>query len=300
MELSRQQRRQLQDALIAAFPSKPSLEQMLSHQLDKNLDAIADGGNLQEIVFNLIKTVESQGWIEKLVCAARKENPGNSKLKAIVPHFSDRTISKVLAQNQQVFITGIVTQTYSESGITGQGGGNAGTIDLTSHGVLDWVQFATGNRKSGSTLISNAFASAPTTKYTNELFRTTWSDGIPSGLGSVTEGLALGILNGQFNDPYFEFTVQSSTTQKRRLTLIVGNYNSTCTLTATLPGAASYTDTFSNLNQAKNYSSRVYVIDFQAKSLSDVLTIRLRRNGFGNHMNADLIAAALSPAPADR
>ncbi|MEC4819275.1 MAG: effector-associated domain EAD1-containing protein, partial [Scytonema sp. PMC 1069.18] len=60
MELSPQQRKQLQDALIAAFPSKPSIEQMLSHQLDENLDAIAGGGNLEEIVFNLIKTVESQ------------------------------------------------------------------------------------------------------------------------------------------------------------------------------------------------------------------------------------------------
>jgi hypothetical protein len=55
VELSSLQRKQLQDALIAAFPSKPSLEQMLSHQLDENLDAIAGGDNLQEIVFELIR-----------------------------------------------------------------------------------------------------------------------------------------------------------------------------------------------------------------------------------------------------
>jgi Effector-associated domain 1 len=93
VELSRQQRKQLQDALIAAFPSKSSIEQMLSHQLDENLDASAGGGNLEEIVFNLIKTIESQGWIEKLVRAACNENPGNSKLKAIAERLLMQTAS---------------------------------------------------------------------------------------------------------------------------------------------------------------------------------------------------------------
>jgi uncharacterized protein YjbI with pentapeptide repeats len=93
VELLPQQRQQLHDALVAAFPSKPSLEQMLSHQLDKNLDAIAGGNNLQEIVFDLIKTVESRGWIEDLVRAAYNENPGNPKLKAIAERLQTQAAS---------------------------------------------------------------------------------------------------------------------------------------------------------------------------------------------------------------
>ncbi|WP_166482726.1 pentapeptide repeat-containing protein, partial [Scytonema sp. UIC 10036] len=93
MELSGQQRQQLQNALIAAFPSKSLLEQMLSHQLDENLDAIVGGGNLQQIVFELIKTAESQGWIEELVRAAYKKNPGNSELKAIAERLLTQTAS---------------------------------------------------------------------------------------------------------------------------------------------------------------------------------------------------------------
>ncbi|BAZ18861.1 GUN4 domain-containing protein (plasmid) [Calothrix sp. NIES-4071] len=83
MTLSGQQRKKLQDALIDAFPTKSSLKQMLSFGLEKNLDVVAGGGNLKVIVFNLIAVAESQGWIDQLIDAACKENPGNLKLKAI-------------------------------------------------------------------------------------------------------------------------------------------------------------------------------------------------------------------------
>ncbi|OKH34387.1 hypothetical protein NIES2101_39065 [Calothrix sp. HK-06] len=83
MGLSGQQSKKLQDALIDAFPNPASLEQMLLHELDKNLRAIAGEGSLEDIVFNLIKAANSQGWVEDLVRAACKENPGNLKLKAI-------------------------------------------------------------------------------------------------------------------------------------------------------------------------------------------------------------------------
>ncbi|KST67302.1 toll/interleukin-1 receptor domain-containing protein [Mastigocoleus testarum] len=81
MILSGEQRQKLRDALISAFPSKASLEQMLAFQLNKNLDVIAGGTNLKEVVFNLIKTADAEGWVEKLIYAAREENPGNQSLK---------------------------------------------------------------------------------------------------------------------------------------------------------------------------------------------------------------------------
>ncbi|MUG99774.1 NACHT domain-containing protein [Scytonema sp. UIC 10036] len=83
MGLSGRQRKELQSALVDAFPTKSSLEQMLSFELDKNLEVIAPSGSLQEIIFRTIQTAESEGWIKDLVRAARKTNSGNLKLQAI-------------------------------------------------------------------------------------------------------------------------------------------------------------------------------------------------------------------------
>jgi hypothetical protein len=59
MSLSGQHRKKLQEALIDAFPMKSSLEQMLSFELDKNLDTIVEEGNLETVIFNLIKVANS-------------------------------------------------------------------------------------------------------------------------------------------------------------------------------------------------------------------------------------------------
>ncbi|MBD2208236.1 CHAT domain-containing protein, partial [Calothrix sp. FACHB-1219] len=81
--LSGQKRKELQLALIDAFPNMASLEQMLAFELDKSLRAIAGEGSLQDIVYKLIQTAEAQGWVEDLVRGARESNPGNPKLRAI-------------------------------------------------------------------------------------------------------------------------------------------------------------------------------------------------------------------------
>ncbi len=82
MVLSGGQRKQLQFALESAFPTKASLEQMLSYELDKNLEAIAGVGSLQDVIFKVIQTAEAQGWIPDLIRAALQSNPGNPELKA--------------------------------------------------------------------------------------------------------------------------------------------------------------------------------------------------------------------------
>ncbi len=84
MNLSGQNRKQLRNALVDAFPTKSSLEQMLSYELNKSLDEVAGGNNVREIAFNLIRTAEAEEWIEDLMSSARKSNPGNLKLQAIV------------------------------------------------------------------------------------------------------------------------------------------------------------------------------------------------------------------------
>lgn len=81
MRLKGSERERLCEAIISAYPSKPDLEMMVSYQLDKNLDAIAGGNNLTQVVFNLIRRAESQGKLEELINAAIRENPGNPELK---------------------------------------------------------------------------------------------------------------------------------------------------------------------------------------------------------------------------
>ena len=83
MDLSGKQKEKLQKALISAFSTRNRLERMLDFKLDKNLDTVAGGNNLEDIVFDLIKTATSEDWIEDLIKAARNSNPTNPKLKAI-------------------------------------------------------------------------------------------------------------------------------------------------------------------------------------------------------------------------
>lgn len=73
---------QLQDALLAAFPTRSALASMVRFQLDENLDALASPGSLQTTVFELIAWAESQGRIAKLVEGACAANPGNPALRA--------------------------------------------------------------------------------------------------------------------------------------------------------------------------------------------------------------------------
>jgi hypothetical protein len=73
----------IQNALIDAFPTKSSLEQFLCFKLDKDLNRIAGGNNLEEIVFLLIKTAKAEGWLNELIIAARNDKPRNPLLRNI-------------------------------------------------------------------------------------------------------------------------------------------------------------------------------------------------------------------------
>jgi CHAT domain-containing protein len=101
MKLSNQQRKKLWNALMDAFPTKSSLEQLLSLELDRNLDAIAGGNNLQDIVFNLIKTAEAQGWIDELIFGAKEFNSSNPLLIAITQELSISTSSETPSASKQ-------------------------------------------------------------------------------------------------------------------------------------------------------------------------------------------------------
>ncbi|NMG22543.1 P-loop NTPase fold protein [Brasilonema bromeliae] len=84
MNLSDQQRKKLQDALISAFPSRESLEMMLRAQgVDIGNLQILSNSNYSELVFQLIEHQERIGRLETFVHGVRRLNPGNPKLRAI-------------------------------------------------------------------------------------------------------------------------------------------------------------------------------------------------------------------------
>ncbi|WP_293059153.1 MULTISPECIES: SAV_2336 N-terminal domain-related protein [unclassified Moorena] len=82
IKLAGQQYQQLTDALVDAFPSKSRLAELVEYKFSKNLDSIAMGDDLKEIVFKLIKAAQAEGWVDKLIAGARESSPDNSALLA--------------------------------------------------------------------------------------------------------------------------------------------------------------------------------------------------------------------------
>lgn len=111
-----QQRKKLRDALVSAFPERSLLDQLLYFELDKKLNQITKDSNLKVIIFELIIKAESEGWLEYLIGAARKENPGNLQLEAIarellpsetLPIPLPATLSEQSQQQQRILILAV-------------------------------------------------------------------------------------------------------------------------------------------------------------------------------------------------
>jgi hypothetical protein len=86
VKLTGVQYQQLTDALLDAY-SLARLREMVRFRLERNLDAIALGDDLREIVFRLIAAAEAEGWTDRLLLAARESNPGNPQLLAFAQQF---------------------------------------------------------------------------------------------------------------------------------------------------------------------------------------------------------------------
>ncbi|BAY46705.1 hypothetical protein SAMD00079811_43180 [Scytonema sp. HK-05] len=114
MSLSRQQRKQLELALISAFPSISLLERLLYFELDKNLKEITRDSSLQNIVFNIIQTAESQGWLEELIRVSYNENSGNPLLQAIAQELfageTPQTSSLNTPQHRKILLLAALSQ----------------------------------------------------------------------------------------------------------------------------------------------------------------------------------------------
>lgn len=86
-QLTGEQYKQLQSALVSAFPNLDALRQMVRLQLDKNLDALAGGDTLNQVVFRLIDAAEAGGWTKILVEKAYQYNSGNADLHRFAQQF---------------------------------------------------------------------------------------------------------------------------------------------------------------------------------------------------------------------
>ena len=86
MKLTGTQYQQFSEALRDAF-SPNRLRQMLRFRLDKNLDDISLAGDYETIAFDLIGAAEMEGWLPRLIQAARESNPGNASLLAFAQQF---------------------------------------------------------------------------------------------------------------------------------------------------------------------------------------------------------------------
>ncbi len=82
MALNGRQIAQICDALVEAF-TKDTLRRLVRIELDRTLEAIADGENLSVVVFNLVTWAEKQGRIEDLIQAAHRQNGGHPQIRQL-------------------------------------------------------------------------------------------------------------------------------------------------------------------------------------------------------------------------
>jgi len=97
MELDGPQQKQVQGALISAFPTRTELEQMVFHGLDVHLAAITSLGTLSQVVFELLRWAAAQGRLEELIKVALTHNSGNQELQRVAVQLgvsSDRPSSE--------------------------------------------------------------------------------------------------------------------------------------------------------------------------------------------------------------
>jgi Effector-associated domain 1 len=82
-------RKEFEEALAKAFPTRSDLERMLKHQMGEELNKIcAENVNLVVALFQLCNWAESSGKLDALLAAACKESPHTPALRAFAERVS--------------------------------------------------------------------------------------------------------------------------------------------------------------------------------------------------------------------
>ncbi len=88
MAYSGQAEQVFQDALVSAFPTYESLEQLV-RLLDVNLAEISRRGNLRDVVFDVVRWADRENRVPDLVRTAASEQPANPRLQQALRHVND-------------------------------------------------------------------------------------------------------------------------------------------------------------------------------------------------------------------
>jgi len=91
MKLTGSELQQLQQAMMSAFPTRAALEQFALFQLGENLNAIAGGDTLGDLVFSFMRWTVATGRIEEVIREAQAANPGNPDLHAFAQQILAKT-----------------------------------------------------------------------------------------------------------------------------------------------------------------------------------------------------------------
>ena len=100
MKLTKEEYKELAEALLSAFPTKEALTRMLRFGLDENLEGLVGGGSLKDSIFQLIQQFEAKSTVLELVKGARKVNPTNVDLIAIEKKLKERENDDEVLGNQ--------------------------------------------------------------------------------------------------------------------------------------------------------------------------------------------------------
>ena len=106
--------KKINEALCSAFPDKNKLAMMVRYKLNINLNKVASGGNLEEIVYQLIEYSEASHQLEKLIDGALKQNPNNVHLKAIKKEFEITTSLVKILGNLEKNLINQMQQAYRD------------------------------------------------------------------------------------------------------------------------------------------------------------------------------------------
>lgn len=152
--------------------------------------------------------------------------------------------------------------------LTGSIVDSSSTVDLAAVGTLDWARWPGYTHKSSA--ISNVTTTGTLKEYTND----------PRRIGN-NSGIKVAGTNASF-----QFTV-AATTVERTLKYYIGGWNATGRVTVTLPGASTYTTTFTSATTF----SRVVTVKYRADAPATLKVTYTQTAGAGS---INMQAAALS------
>jgi len=92
MKLTGKQVEEVIEALAASF-NRAGLERFLRIRLDRRLDQITGGGDLYEVILDVVSTAEREGWTAELIRQAAEWYPDSERLpalaRALLPQLED-------------------------------------------------------------------------------------------------------------------------------------------------------------------------------------------------------------------